>query len=712
MPADAVLPRLWLLAPLAESLASGWLMNGRRFRVDPGRGSLARSGNEPQATFERIGAALGARLCELYDLVDRNWAGFVRSAGLADTSPETGPATFWRRLADLFAVDFGDPIASHLHGPERGFGRLVGECPVLPTGLPRPFQLFLRARDAKHVATGALEDGAILADLHDWPAFDDIADNMVSRGAALRLSALGFAAPSALTLAALVKRELSVDNRITPERAGRIGRVLKRERVNRLPWGEQQEVLDAISKGRFLMADQSWREARLPARAAADASDEERLILAFAPGGAIADPEYAGPALALYRLARERSGFQQTAATYAAWALSVGEPEKQAAVLRYVLEGTQGQVLGDALADARPAWLPARSDELRTSPLVAGIAPDDLPALLGRLYPEEQRQRWAVDFVDENGDQEELRSSDRRVDPTTFLERLHDWWEREASAERVRSDRNAYPEGFDPGRLTGQSGNSDRDGWFTFFALGIFRTIGRSDDTQHRNFIAVADRAGWWSDMASARLPDGPEPWIRQLENFARADAWHIDFPQWRRALVDLYVVARWLPDYVDAVLTLPAIVRKQGPIALSDAWRLSTSPLWQRRGLEGAPLTQSLGLGANWLVREAVRHGIWTGEDIAAMHPYGWASTARLRALFSRHLGIDLGPEAKMDLSRDIHARVEAHIGDRACFLGDLDLPLQIVAHGRRDDVLQSLLEGPTSFDLDTNTPVDGYED
>jgi len=712
MPAEAGLPRLWLLAPLAESLASGWLMNGRRFRVDPGRGSLARGGNEPQATFERIGGVLGARLCELHDLVDRDWAAFARSARLADTSPETGPATFWRRLADLFAADFGDPIARHLHAPNRGFGRLVGDCPVLPTCLPQPFRPFLRAKDARHVAKGALEDGAILADLHDWPAFDDIADSTVSPSTASRLSALGFAAPSPLTLTALVKRELGANNQITPQRAGRIGRILNRERVNRLPWDEQREVLDAISKGRFRMADGSWWEARLPPRTAADASDEEKLIVAFAPDGATADPGYSGPALALYRLARERSGFQQTAATYAAWASSMSEPEKQATVLNYVQEGTQGPALGDALAQMRPAWLPARSEELRSSPLVARIEPDDLPTLLGRLYPEEQRQRWSVNFEHENGDQEEPRSPDGRVDPTLFFERLHDWWETEAPAERARSDRDAYPEDFHPERLPEQSGDDGRHGWFTFFALGIFRTIGRSDDTQHRNFIAAAGRAGWWGDMASARLPDSPEPWVRQLEDFARADAWRIDFTQWRRALVDLYVVARWLPDYVDAVLTLPAIVRQQRPVLLADAWRLSASPLWQRRGLEGAPLTQSLGLGANWLVREAVRHGIWTGEDAIAMHPYGWASTARVRALFSKHLGIDLGPEAKMDLSSDIHALVEAHIGHRACFLGDLDLPLQIVTHGRRDDVLQALLRGRLPFDFDTNTSTNDDED
>jgi hypothetical protein len=710
--ADAGLPRLWLLAPLAESLASGWLMNGRRFRVDPGRGSLARGGNEPQATFAQIGVSLGARLCELHTLIGRDWVDFAHLAGLADTSPETGPATFWRRLADLFSADFADPIACHLHSPDRGFGRLVADCPVLPTGLPRPFQPFLHAKAARHVVKGALEDGAILAEIRDWPVFDDIAESTISPATLSRLTALGFAPLSALTLAALVRRELAADNRITPERAGRIGRILNREWMNRLPWGEQQEVLEALNKGRFRMADGSWGEARLVARTAADASDEERLILAFAPDMVVADPAYSDAALALYRFARERSGFQQSAAVFAAWASAMSEPAKHMAVLRYVLEGTQGMALGDALAKARPAWLPARSEAMRTSPLVARIASDDLPILLGRLYPEEQRQRWAVDFERDDGGQDETGLLEGRVDPATFLERLYAWWEREAIKERAQADGDAYPEGFHPGQLHGKSGDDGRADWFSFFALAVFRTIGRSNDTQHRNFISAAGRSGWWADMASARLPASPDPWIRQLEDFARADAWRIDFPQWRRALVDLYVVARWLPEYVDAVLSLPDIVRRGYPITLSDAWRLSASPLWQRRGLEGAPLTQSLGLGANWLVREGVRHGIWTGTDAGAMHPFGWASTGRVRALSSRVLGIDLGPEARMDLSTELYAHIRSCIGNRVDFLGDLDLPLQIVAHGRRDHVLHDLLNGSTPSDLDSDTPLDDDED
>jgi hypothetical protein len=36
----------------------------------------------------------------------------------------------------------------------------------------------------------------------------------------------------------------------------------------------------------------------------------------------------------------------------------------------------------------------------------------------------------------------------------------------------------------------------------------------------------------------------------------------------------------------------------------------------------------------------------------------------------------------------------------------------LQIVTHGRRDDVLQALLRGPMPFDFDTNTSTNDDED
>ena len=180
--------------------------------------------------------------------------------------------------------------------------------------------------------------------------------------------------------------------------------------------------------------------------------------------------------------------------------------------------------------------------------------------------------------------------------------------------------------------------------------------------------------------MAEARLPKNPEPWLEQLEAFASQQQWRIIFPQWRRELADLYVLARWLPDYVDAFRSLPALVRKYERVQLSRVWQLSASDYWQGRGLEGAPLTQSLGLGANWMIREGLRAGIWLDKDRDLMFPYGWATSRKLRRLFDTCLGHNLGDSGKMDLSPGVYKHIETYLAKRSSFGGDLDLPLQLV--------------------------------
>ena len=265
------------------------------------------------------------------------------------------------------------------------------------------------------------------------------------------------------------------------------------------------------------------------------------------------------------------------------------------------------------------------------------------------------------------------------ANPGEELARIRDWWEKEHLRRRQDYQSRIWPNGFRPGSLRDREAADDRVGWFTFFALGIFRTLGWNNEGAHTSFVEAAIRAGWWEDMATAELPDDPEPWLRRLEDFASPDAWKIEFPQWRRTMADLYALARWLPDYADAFQLLPRVVEREGQVALSDIWRLSYAPIWQRRGLEGAPLTQSLGLGANWMIREAIRHGLWPEDEAARMHPYAWAATARLRRLFAERLGHPLGERGDMNLSPRIHDFVVKHLGSDAALLGDLDLPLQL---------------------------------
>ncbi|MBR7651737.1 hypothetical protein KCX83_05295 [Brucella oryzae] len=678
------LPRLWLLAPLAESVATGWLMNGRRFRVDPGRGRLAGSETEHEEMFAEFGRALGLRLVELYDLVTGHWSVLAERAGLLDRSEDRGPQGFLRSLDAIFTKDQDDSLASHLHGRDRGFGRLIAERTALATGLPAPFSPFLRADQARFVMTGAIADTRLLASLHDWQAIREIGRSAIADKVADRIEGLGFNRPRAFRLVDLLRHEIGAEKRATPDLSRRLGKLVDDDFVKSLDKQEEVEILDYLSSLLFQMSDGSWRTAALPPHNAKDGDEEERRILDFAPQKHLAERDYTGTALEFYRLAMRQSGFQRGAAALAQWAGLASGDAQQRAVLSYVLEGRQGSELGRLLAERRPGWLPQASEDLRSSPLRKSVAAEDLPQLLGILYPIEQRLLWSGE-----GQAGTYEEPDYQSNPQEFLRRLHEWWQESHKKERKSYETKTYPHDFHPRQLAGLDVEMQREGWFTFFALAILRTLGRTQDGAHRNFITKARQAGWWQEMATVKLPADPGPWLRNLEDFARADAWRIDYPQWRRALADLYVLARWLPDYVDAYLNLPKVLRAEEPISLKDVWRLSASPVWQRRGLEGAPLTQSLGLGANWLIREGLRAGLWRDDDRRRIAPYGWAASRRVRKLCRAEIDLDLGESGNMDQSREIYDIVKVHLGPDADFLGDLDLPMQIISDATHEGQL-----------------------
>jgi hypothetical protein len=698
------LPRLWLLAPLAEKLSVGWLMNGRRFRVDPGRGRLAGSETEREEMFAEFGRTLGLRLVELCDLVTGHWAVLAESAGLSDRSEDHGPQGFLRSLDGLFAKDQDDPLAKNLHGKDRGFGRLIAERAALASGLPTPFSPFLRADEARFVMTGAIADRKLLASLHDWQAMGVIGGAAIAGDVANRIEGLGFDRPRPFKLVDLLRHEIGAAKWVPPDLAQRLGRLVDDDFARSLDKQEEGELLEFLSSLLFQMSDGGWHTAALPPQNARDGDEEERRILDFAPPKYLADRGYAGAALKFYRLAMRQSGFQRGSTALAQWAgLASGDAE-QRAVLSYILEGRQGSELGQFIAKSRPGWLPDTSEGFLACPSGKSVASEDLPQLLGILYPAEQRRLWS------GGIKPGLYEDEHQpADPQAFLRRLHDWWQDNHQKERKTYETRVYPHGFHPRDLASQDVASQREGWFTFFALAIFRTLGRTSDGAHRNFIDRARQTGWWQEMATARLPDDPAPWLRRLEDFASADAWRIDYPQWRRALADLYVLAHWLPDYVDAYRNLPKVLQTQKVISLKEVWKPSASQIWQGRGLEGAPLTQSLGLGANWLIREGLRAGLWNGDEQHHLYPYGWAASDRVRRLCRSELDLDLGEAGDMDQTREIYGTVKAHLGPDAGFFGDLDLPMQIISDGRHEQQLLMLSARHSYFGSDYGLLDDG---
>ena len=674
------LRRLWNLAPLEESLPSGWLLNGP-FAVDPGRGRLAGSITDRQANFHRLGIPLGKQLVELYRLVNSKWSIIARTLNLDGSENDAG-TLFWFRLFELFKLDFNHDLARYLHVDGCGYGHLATKHRVVPTLLPKPFDGPVCASDVDRFTEAALSNPEILEKVRDWRVPAKLKGKIVASEVATQLAKLGFGELRSITVADLLQDEMGAECLIDVQIAGKLGCVFSADAIEQEPLiHERNPIRDVAKRAKVLAEDGSWRSVQgLSSKSAG--SEDEKLLCDFVPDSALLSKDYQGAALEFFKVARSQSGYGPQTPQLRDWAVRADNDDRRRAVLQYIVDGRQGRVLAQALRKSLPAWMPQPLQDLRDHRLLSGWCPEDKTRLLLEL-----------------GDHSIVHDAPESPsvvlpppDPHTVLSGIHDWWLEEGSVQSDKYTQRIYPTFFSPAML--REGR-DRTAWFTMFALACFRSLGRTQDQQHRSFIEYGSREGWWQDLAESKPPDDVEPWIKRLESWSESTQFDQSFHLWRRMFVDLYTVARWLDEYIELVDKLPRIIKSLGSISLRDALQPSFfTPL----ELDAAPVNKSLGIGMNWMIREMLRQGVYQKKDSKILAPYCWASSQRVRELLIS-LGVNVGDRADKDASRVIHEFIVEHLDDeRARFNGDFDLPLQLITMKNNRDVLNGYFESTDS--------------
>jgi hypothetical protein len=682
------LRRLWNLAPLEEDLRSGWLLNGP-FAVDPGRGRLAGSIAERQEIFRRLGQTLGDRLLKLHDVATPDWSNFASALDL-DASEHIARNLFWSRLFDVFGPDFDDDLARHLHANGQGYAALAAQRPVVPTHLPQPFEAPVRASGVVHFTDAALSEPIILGKVRGWRSLASMEGKIVASDVAGQLRKLGFGGVRPITLADLLRCELGNESRIDVELATRLGQVLTLEAIEQEPLAqERKQVLDVAKQAHFRTEDGSWRSVR-DINSESAGSEDEKLICHFAPGGARLHQSYQGVAVEFFKVARSQSGYGPQASLLHKWACSADNADCKRAVLRYVIVGRQGQALAKAIRSDLPPWIPQPITPLLSDSLLVGWSDEDKKRLLFELGGHNLFNLAGAEPTEEQA----------KAHPRIILTNIHDWWAATKAAERDAYEDSVYPTFFKPLQLR-ESG--DRAAWFTMFALACFQSFGRAQDGQHRGFIEHGWREGWWKELAESRPPSDVRSWLGRLDRWSGAEQYEQGHLSWRRTFVDLYTVARWLDEYVELVRKLPRIIQERGLISLNDMLRPSYSPVIMPLGLDAAPLSRSLGIGMNWMLREMLRQGVYEARHASIMAPYCWAPSQRVRELLNS-LGADVGFSPDKEASRHIYNFVVDHIGaECARFDGDFDLPLQLITREKNREALDYCFEvtdrDPPSF-------------
>lgn len=651
--------RLWNLAPLdGELVNAAWLIDGR-FEMDQGRRGLHGQGEDKCRALRSLGGPLSRCLIELFE----GWNEIAAKAGLA----VDGRADFFERIFDLFHKDVDDPLARELHmytrqhavAPTHGLSALAGACPVVPLAAGG----HVRADDVTGVYRHSLDNHTVLQRVIAWLDEDGQHRQAIDTKWHQRLIALGFAERPTIDLGTLAE-SLFAEREVSAAEASAYASVYNSS--DRDTWfpDEKARADDALKRvllrceaGHYVAANQLWFPQD---RRETQEGATELLRAAFMPPQARLHQEYTGDAIEFAHLARARAGYLSYLER--GHLESAGhDPERRYAALVF-LAVNQSEL-------ARVKWL-STVEGLRNLPEYAELTRQQQLLLEARLLNEDDSAPTAPMIWD---------AEPTARDAAEILADIADWWVESHANLSHMHDQQVFGALCSPADLR----DDDDVAWFTLLSLGSFQTIGRITAQQSRSFIERCVNEGWWADLA--RVEEGD----RELRHYVdRLLAWTDigapdDYLMWRRCLGDMCMIARHLETYREIFMRLPRVIEQEGEaLSLTDLLRPSSSHIVGRMGLDGGPLARSLGMGANWIVRELARRGVYGHDEARLVQPFAWSSRLRIRN-FIAHIG--LGDfESGVNQGRAIHDVVCETIGLEAGVEAPFglvgDLPLEIL--------------------------------
>ena len=702
---DAV-PDLWVTAPTRESSGAGFAVTGS-FELDAGRGRLAGNTDNNQELAKRIGNEVGGALGVLFQRSCNDWDAIraeIRLAAGRDI------LDFWESIwlgltAGCLRRAGGDGKDLVRNVALSALAQLCERPRAIPNGLRGSLREFTDASRICYELSDVLLREDVGAILSAWTRFTDSYPGYrcVSREIGNILHEAGLCHPRSIGFPALLG--VLERSRAEPSDAEVLGRLLLlTEEAS--DW-ESDDLRQRLDKLLFQSESGQWVEARaLLALHGISLDSDELRRHALAPPECRLHPDYyveedgKWPAAAFFQLCRQR--MEAPAEKIAQWVLGADSAESQSHALTYLADGELGERVADIVREK--GWL---MGALQNATLRKDLTSEQLDRLRRRLASPGQITR-VFEFTEAVSPGPHPPSGS----PERVLGAIHQWWHerRESACEAYAGD--VYPHGFSPANLhmsdsenSTSSDSEDRTAWFTMFALACYQSLGRTQDNQHRGFIGPGIREGWWQNLAQSKPPADFQPWLDRLDHWSIAEAFQQDFLPWKRTLVDLYTVARHLDAYIYVFQNLPRIISEHGPVMLRDAHRPTYWPAMAQPGLDAAPIDRSLGIGANWMIRELVRYGVYSADDVDTIAPYCWATTRRVRRLLKKLDRGAFAESANMDASRSVYEFIERHIGHaRARFEGDFDLPLQLVTRQAYADTLTQCFEeaGSEPPDLD----------
>ena len=636
------MPFLWNVTPTSEAWACGYVVNGP-FKLDPGRAHVSLDDNTTLQAVGGLGHELGRGLIEFHDVL----TGATGAAPCSDFIGGDGQSflsSLWEVLAS--GTDSPDALRRRfvlrLHGNGCGISAWMAARSVVPTGLPAPFPPLLPPLSSGmswEVASDGLDDPnlcAALAELEDEDFRSLVASRRIVSTKTDRLLARLRELPGAD-----VRPSVSPSD-VLAELAEKWDYLLTPTRLHALRPLSQAAAWDLVSNDPH---SARWRRT-FRARSSAGSSqplqrlllpensalhdqadedlDDELMRSAFAPNSRILDPAYIGcpEDWILFRWLRVRH--RVDAAEIANWYRAV-EEDRRPAALRYLLDGRLRNSVLPLLnsLEAHPSWL-RDFDGIRR--VLQDICDERWrrQGLLGALFPDRFRLPESVPAP--------------VVDSDTFFNRLSEWWDDPAVRGEVIAayEGRAWPEWLRrDGDISDRLQAGSEDHWLALLVLGACRSIGRTQDDQHRRFLELVHDHGWWDVF---KAPDDAGAWMRMLREWQDGAVAKLAYAQWMSLFPAIYQLSRYRYRRVYVRLLKSA---GQRPATTYDISRLLAPRI--DAALTGAGThfdapPAPLDMGLHWVLRELVRLEVVEG---AHLYPDCWMPSKQVLS-FLHPLGLD----------------------------------------------------------------------
>ena len=210
----------------------------------------------------------------------------------------------------------------------------------------------------------------------------------------------------------------------------------------------------------------------------------------------------------------------------------------------------------------------------------------------------------------------------------------------------------------------------------TLFIRAMGYTIGRAQDWQTAGFISYCDANGWLDSFSMMRLPPFDEwnrRWIGILDDFANQGLDYVEYHHWIKLLPFVYRISTHLDDYVENFCGLD-----RGNGAELDVYTVLNPALDPELegGLVAPSLSQSVGLGIFFILRELVRTNTIRGDRILS---HCFVPSLPIRRAFG-NLGCDIdlgaGRVARLEWSQQIMDFIRSHGMDDVTSRRTFDIP------------------------------------